>query len=63
MKAADICYWPPGRALAVFFGRTPASTGPDPVPANEVNLVGRIIGDASVLKKAKGASRIRIEKA
>jgi hypothetical protein len=63
VKAGDIGYWPPGRALAVFFGPTPASSGTDPVPASSVNIVGRIKGDPSVLKSVKGASRIRIEKA
>lgn len=63
VKAGDISYWPPGRALAVFFGPTPASSGTDPVPASSVNIVGRIKGDPSVLKSVKGASRIRIEKA
>ncbi len=62
VKVGDIGYWPPGSALAIFFGRTPMSTGPDPVPASEVNLVGRITSDALLLKKAKGASSIRIEK-
>ena len=45
------------------FGPTPMSNGPDPVPASEVNVVGRIVGDARVLKKAKGASLVKIEKA
>jgi len=62
VKIGDIGYWPPGQALAIFFGRTPMSTGPDPVPASEVNLVGRIVGDALILNKAKGATGIRIEK-
>jgi len=62
LTIGDIGYWPPGQALAIFFGRTPMSTGPDPVPASEVNLVGRIVGDALLLNKAKGAARIRIEK-
>ena len=62
VKIGDIGYWPPGQALAIFFGRTPMSTGPDPVPASEVNLVGRIVGDALLLNKAKGAAGIRIEK-
>jgi len=62
VKIGDIGYWPPGSALAIFFGRTPMSTGRDPVPASDVNLVGRITGDALILKKAKGASKIRIEK-
>jgi uncharacterized protein len=63
VKAGDIGYWPPGRALAIFFGPTPMSSGPEPVPASEVNLVGRLIDDAALLKKAKGSKRIRIEKA
>jgi hypothetical protein len=58
----DIGFWPPGNALAIFFGPTPISNGPDPVPASEVNMVGKIIGDATVLRKVKGASKIRIEK-
>ena len=63
VKVGDIGYWPPGSALAIFFGPTPLSRGSDPVPASEVNLVGKITGDASVLKKAKGAAKIKIEKA
>ena len=61
VKIGDIGYWPPGRALAIFFGPTPMSTAEDPVPASAVNLVGRIEGDATVLRKAKGAGEIRIE--
>ncbi|MBM4136818.1 MAG: hypothetical protein FJ241_08310 [Nitrospira sp.] len=63
VKVGDIGYWPPGNALAIFFGPTPMSRGTEPVPASEVNLVGKIIGDATLLKKAKGAAKIRIEKA
>jgi hypothetical protein len=63
VKVGEIGYWPPGRALAVFFGPTPMSTGPDPVPASAVNIVGRISGDATALRRAKGAREIRIVKA
>lgn len=63
VKVGDIGYWPPGNALAIFFGPTPISRGSEPVPASDVNLVGRILGDATILKKAKGAGKIRIEKA
>ncbi|MFZ5906850.1 MAG: cyclophilin-like fold protein [Nitrospirota bacterium] len=62
LKIGDIGYWPPGNALALFFGPTPISRGIDPVPASDVNLVGRMLGDATVLKKVKGAGKIRIEK-
>ena len=40
VEAGTIGYWPPGRALAIFFGRTPMSTSDKPVPASDVNLVG-----------------------
>ena len=60
--AGDIGYWPPGNALAIFFGPTPLSRGSDPVPASKVNLVGRIIGDATILRKAKGADKITISR-
>lgn len=61
VKAGDIGYWPPGRALAIFFGPTPMSSGPEPVPASEVNRVGRITDDPALLKKAKGAKIVRVE--
>jgi hypothetical protein len=48
--------------LAIFFGRTPMSTGADPVPADRVNVIGRIVGDATRLREAAGASRIRLER-
>jgi len=63
VKVGDIGYWPPGNALAIFFGPTPISKGFEPVPASDVNIVGKILGDATVLKKVKCAGKIRIEKA
>jgi len=62
VKVGDVGYWPPGKALAIFFGPTPMSTGFDPVPASEVNIVGKITGDATLLRNAKGSRRIRIER-
>ena len=63
LTVGDIGYWPPGSALALFFGPTPLSRGPEPVPASEVNLIGRIKSDPAALRRAKGAARIRIESA
>lgn len=63
VAVGDIAYWGNGQAVAIFFGRTPISTGPDPVPADRVNLVGRVKGDATVLRSATGATKIRLEKA
>ena len=62
VQIGDIGYWPPGRALALFFGPTPMSTGPDPVPASEVNLIGKILDDATLLRNEKETKKIRLEK-
>jgi uncharacterized protein len=63
VKVGDIGYWPPGAALAIFFGPTPLSRGVDPVPAGQVNIVGRILGDSRHLGREKGKALIRMEKA
>lgn len=63
VKVGDIGFWPPGNAMAIFFGPTPMSSGADPVPASPVCLIGRITDDAKLLRSAKDAARIRIEKA
>ncbi len=60
VSVGDIGYWPPGSALAIFFGPTPMSQGAEPVPASAVNLVGKINDDPAVLKSVKNASRIVI---
>ena len=63
VKVGDLGYWPPGNAFAIFFGPTPISSGSDPVAASDVNIVGRILGDATVLRQVRGARKIRIERA
>ena len=55
-------YWPPGSAFCVFFGPTPVSTGDQPRAYSPVNVFGRVIGDATILKKVSGGATIRVEK-
>lgn len=62
VAVGDIAYWGSGQAVAIFFGRTPISTGPDPVPADRVNLIGRIKGDATVLRTVMSATKIIMAK-
>lgn len=62
VKVGDVAYWGAGRVLAIFFGRTPMSTGADPVPADRVNVIGRIIGDATRLRGVMDAASILIER-
>jgi len=56
----DLGYWPQGPAVALFFGPTPASTGPAPAAASPVNVFGRITGDATRLSRVRDGHRIRL---
>ena len=59
----DLGYWPPGRAFCIFYGRTPMSTPDEIRPASPVNVIGRVVGDLTIFKKAAdSADRIRVEK-
>ncbi len=63
VKVGDIGYWPPGNALCIFFGPTPISNTDEPIPASEVNIVGRVLDNVETLKSLKGSKKIIIEKA
>ena len=56
-------YWPPGHALCLFFGPTPASRGDEIRPASPVNLLGYIEGDATLLKQVQPDTPVRVERA
>ena len=63
VEMGDVAYWPPGQALCLFFGPTPASRGDEIRPASAVNVLGRIQGDATVLKQVRSGSTVRVESA
>ena len=58
-----IAYWPPGNALCLFWGPTPASSGDEIRPASAVNVCGQIDGDPTELAHAPYGGEIRIESA
>ena len=58
----DLGYWPPGNALCIFFGPTPASRGNEIRPASPVNVWGRITGDPKVFKSVPGGARVTVER-
>ena len=62
VKVGDVALWGAGEVLAIFFGRTPMSMGSDPVPADRVNVIGRIIGDATTLRHVTNPATIRVER-
>jgi len=59
----DLAYWPPGSAFCVFFGPTPASRGDEIRPASAVNVFGRVEGDATVFKRVRSGTTVRVERA
>lgn len=60
VAVGDIGYWPEGPAIALFFGKTPASAGDAPVAASPVNVFGRITGDAARLSRVRTGGRVRL---
>ena len=64
MEIGEVAYWPPGRALCVFFGPTPASSGTEPRAASPVNPVGTLGGEmdslVTALSSLPGSVRARM---
>lgn len=58
-----VAYWPPGRALCLFFGQTPASSGGQIRAASAVNMLGMIEEDPKILKSVRSGTPISVEKA
>ena len=61
VEKGDVGYWPPGRALAIFFGSTPASEGAECRAAGPVNVVGRVAGDLSRLSTVPAGSVVYVK--
>jgi hypothetical protein len=46
VSEGDLCFWPPGRFLCIFFGPTPISTDGSKIrPTGPVNKVGTLLSD------------------
>ncbi|UCH37152.1 MAG: hypothetical protein JSV76_05545 [Candidatus Bathyarchaeota archaeon] len=58
----DIAYWPPGNALCIFFGLTPASVGNEIRPASAVNVIGKVLENHEVFKRVNDGDLIKIDK-
>lgn len=60
VNIGDICFYPPARALCIFFGRTPASVIDKPVPEGPVEIIGKTAAQLEGLKSIKHGDRIAV---
>jgi hypothetical protein len=63
VSVGELGYWPPGTAFCIFYGRTPASTDDRPRAASPVNIIGKIVGDATAFRAVSSGTRVRLERA
>lgn len=63
VQIGDLAYWPPGRAFCIFFGQTPMSQPGKIMPASAVNVVGKVLGDATQFKRVMREPQIVLEAA
>ena len=63
VEMGAVAYWPPGQAICLFYGLTPMSVGDEIRPASPVNVFGRIMGDATILKSVSSGSEVTVERA
>jgi uncharacterized protein len=62
VEVGDLGFWPTGNAFCIFYGPTPMSRGDEVRPASAVTVVGRIAGDATVLRGSSGGISVRLSK-
>jgi hypothetical protein len=62
MESGEIGYWPPGKALCVFWGKTPSSRGSEIRAASPVNVIGRVLGDPVQFDRVRDGDLILVEK-
>jgi uncharacterized protein len=64
VEVGDLGYWPPGSALCIFWGPTPASRRPGEIrPASPVNVFGRLVEGAADFGSVPDGAVVRIARA
>lgn len=58
----DVAYWPPGKAICLFFGPTPIGKSGEIKPYSEVNVMGKIVNtDKNFLKDVTNGLHVTFE--
>jgi uncharacterized protein len=62
VAVGDVAYWPPGNAVCIFWGPTPASHAREPRAASPVNVFGHIASGAKEFAQVKPGAVVRLER-
>jgi hypothetical protein len=62
VSVGELGYWPVGRAFCIFFGPTPVSAGTQPRAASPVNIVGRVLGDATEFRQVRAGALVELRR-
>jgi len=62
VEVGSIAYWPPGKALCIFFGATPVSQHGEPRAYSPVNVFAKVVGDPTVFSKVRDNDQVLLEK-
>jgi hypothetical protein len=60
VEVGELGYWPVGHAFCIFFGPTPVSRGDQPQAASPVNILGRVLGDATQFRAVRSGEAVRL---
>ncbi len=63
VEVGELGYWPVGHAFCIFFGPTPAIVDDRPRAASPVNILGRVLGDATRFRAVHSGDGVRLERA
>ena len=62
VELMDVAYWPPGKAICLFFGPTPIGKSGEIRPYSEVNVIGKIVDcDKRFLKNVSNGLQVKFE--
>jgi hypothetical protein len=60
VEVGELGYWPMGHAFCIFFGPTPVSTDERPRAYSPVNILGKVLGDATAFRSVRNGATVRL---
>jgi uncharacterized protein len=60
VEVGELGYWPVGHAFCIFFGPTPTSVDERPRAYSPVNILGRVVGDATRLRTVRSGAAVHL---